>query len=170
MLDLVFFDTTGFSLQPCIPYGWVREGETFAIPSKKSKRLNILGFWGPEIDFFWRSHVGSVNSEVVIEAFDEYCAHLEKETIVVLDNAPTHTSHRFGARIEDWEAQGLRLFFLPTYSPELNWIEMLWRKIKYQWLPLSAYQSVDSLFSQVEAICDQIGQEYHLLIQEEQYT
>jgi hypothetical protein len=29
--------------------------------------------------------------------------------------------------------------YLPPYSPELNLIEILWRFMKYYWLPFSAY-------------------------------
>jgi len=39
------------------------------------------------------------------------------------------------------------LHWLPPYSPELNLIEILWRKIKYQWLPLRAYLSFNHLQS-----------------------
>jgi transposase len=42
---------------------------------------------------------------------------------------------------EEWREKGLSLFFLPTYSPELNLIEILWRFIKYQWLEIDAYES-----------------------------
>jgi transposase len=28
--------------------------------------------------------------------------------------------------------------YLPPYSPELNLIEILWRRIKYTWLPFSS--------------------------------
>jgi transposase len=41
--------------------------------------------------------------------------------------------------------QGLYLLFLPPYCPELNLIEILWRKIKYEWLPVSAYESFKDL-------------------------
>ncbi|MBC6474874.1 MAG: transposase [Hormoscilla sp. GM102CHS1] len=32
-------------------------------------------------------------------------------------------------------------FYLPTYSPQLNIIEILWRFIKYSWLNTDAYES-----------------------------
>jgi hypothetical protein len=39
-----FFDEAGTSLIPNIPYAWQTVGDTIEIPSKRSKRLNILGF------------------------------------------------------------------------------------------------------------------------------
>ena len=52
--------------------------------------------------------------------------------------------------------------FLPTYSPELNIIEILWRFIKYYWLPFSAYLSFEDLVREVENILVQIGTEFKI--------
>jgi transposase len=49
---------------------------------------------------------------------------------------------------------------LPTYSPKLNSIEILWRKIKYDWLPFSAYLSFGKLQEAVEHILKGFGSEY----------
>ena len=38
-------------------------------------------------------------------------------------------------KMEEWKENDLLVYFLPPYSPELNLIEILWRRIKYQWLP-----------------------------------
>ena len=43
-IDLCYFDESGFTLEPCVPYAWQQTGETIEIPSSKSKRLNVLGF------------------------------------------------------------------------------------------------------------------------------
>jgi transposase len=52
------------------------------------------------------------------------------------------------------------IFFLPTYSPELNIIEILWRFIKYSWLEIDAYESWISLVNAVENIIMKFGSEY----------
>jgi hypothetical protein len=53
---------------------------------------------------------------------------------------------------KEWEQKGLKIFFLPTYSPQLNKIEILWRFIKYEWLRPSAYGSYLSLVKAVEGV------------------
>jgi transposase len=58
-----------------------------------------------------------------------------------LDNASVQTRHAFLSHADEWMQRGVCLHFLPPYSPELNPIEILWRKIKYEWLPLDAYTS-----------------------------
>lgn len=47
--------------------------------------------------------------------------------IVIMDNLSAHKSHRARQMIED---AGCALVFLPTYSPDLNPIEMLWSQFK----------------------------------------
>lgn len=37
----------------------------------------------------------------------------------------------------------MRFYFLPPYSPELNRIVLLWRKIKYEWLPFKLFTQDD---------------------------
>ncbi|MCK5898808.1 MAG: transposase [Methylococcales bacterium] len=53
-----------------------------------------------------------------------------------------------------------RVALLPTYSPELNLIEILWRKIKYEWLPLSASVSYSDLKESVLKILNSFGKKY----------
>lgn len=161
--DLFFFDETGFSCQPSVPYGWQPKGETTEIPSQSSERLNTLGFWKADTqEVTAYTKVGSVNSGVVIECFDDFSQSLEQPSVVVLDQASTHTSHAFQARRKTWLERGLYLYFLPTYSPELNWIENLWRMIKYHWLPLDSYESFSKLRRGVESLLKQIGSSYFM--------
>ena len=89
-------------------------------------------------------------------------ARTGKLRLVVLDNAPIHTSQAFQARIMDWFRQGVGLHGLPPYSPELNLIEILWRKIKYQWLPPNAYLSFNHLKAELQAILSQFGSKYKI--------
>lgn len=55
-------------------------------------------------------------------------------------------------------ARATALYGLPaTYSPEFNLIEFLWRKIKYEWLPITAYQSFQSLTDHVLKVLSGYG-------------
>jgi len=160
--DLVYFDEAGFTLTPCVPYAWQVAGAPLTLPSRRSARLNVLGFLNLRGDFQSYLIEGKVDSEIVIQCFDAYCAQLTKPCLVVLDNAPTHRSEAFEAKIKSWEQAGLYLLFLPPYSPELNLIEILWRKLKYEWLPLSAYGSFKDLTEQLENTLKEIGSKYLL--------
>lgn len=160
-IDLVYFDESGFTLEPCVPYAWQPLGETLEVPSAKSQRLNVLGFLGHQQNQF-ESFVfeGSVNSSVVVACFDQFAKTLTKKTVVILDNASTHTSHEFVQNIESWEKQNLIIQPISAYSPELNLIEILWRKIKYEWMPFSAYTSFKTLKDALFEILANIGGKY----------
>lgn len=137
------------------------------LQSQRSKQLNILGFLHKNNDGFFYPHEGSVTSQVVIEAFEafgqRYVEHYQQTKlpcIVIIDNAPVHTSAAFLKKMEDWYSYGIGVHFLPTYSPELNLIEILWRKIKYEWLPFVAYSCYQNLKSEVQKVLDQLGKKY----------
>ena len=161
-LDLYYFDETGFNLVPNVPYAWQAIGETIGIPSSSSKRINVLGFCNKEQDFHATTVQGSVGSETVIACFDQFCRTINKKTTVIIDNAPVHTSGKFKEKLGAWEDNGLSVKFLPTYSPELNLIEIVWRFIKYSWLSLTAYLSFKHLKCELQKVLDGIGSEYKI--------
>ena len=80
----------------------------------------------------------------------------------VIDNASIHTSEAFEDRLPSWKKQGLIIKYLPPYSPELNLIEILWRRIKYTWLPFSAYACLNALSEALETILSHVGSEYQI--------
>ena len=161
-IDLYYFDECGFSLNPVIPYAYQPIGKTIEIPLSNAKgRLNVLGFFNTANNHFESfCFEDNINSDVVIACFNKFCQHLDKEALVIIDNASTHTSYEFEEMIPEWEKKNLNIKYLPSYSPELNLIEILWRFIKYRWLPFSAYLSFDSLVEEVENILKNIGSEW----------
>ncbi len=52
-----------------------------------------------------------------------------------MDQASIHTSHAILV-LAEWQEKQLEIFWLPTYSPHLNLIEILWRFMKYEWMKL----------------------------------
>lgn len=166
-ISLYYFDESGFSTNSCIPYAWQRRGDTRELPKQRSKRLNVLGFINRSNHSSFHTVEGSVKSAEVITAFDAFSEGYYDEyqqtkvpCIVVLDNASMHRSKEFKEKMKYWESKAVFLHFLPAYSPELNLIEILWRKIKYEWLTLDAYQSYEYLKQNVLNILDRVGIEY----------
>lgn len=102
----------------------------------------------------YHTTTGSVTTETVIDAFDQFVAQKKTDTfaVVVLDNASMHRSQTFRQKIFEWMSYRVHLVYLSAYSPELNLIEILWRQMKYAWLPLSAYLSFDHLCEEVHRL------------------
>ena len=61
-----------------------------------------------------------------------------------------------------WSEQGLTTVPIARYSPELNLIEILWRKIKYEWMPFLAYESFHALQESLFEILANIGKTYSI--------
>jgi transposase len=79
----------------------------------------------------------SINTSVVVACLNDFCTNITKKTIVVMDNSSIHRSEEFEDYIPLWKKKGLMIKYLIPYAPELNLIEILWRHIKYFWLPLA---------------------------------
>jgi transposase len=146
-LDLYFYDESHFGLLPVVPYAWQPKNQIICLPSFKSKYINVAGFYQNENDK--KCYVvenKTINAKKLVEIFDNFAKTTTKKTVVVLDNAPIHKSKLFQSYIKYWEEEyDLYLFFLPPYSPELNDIEIYWKKIKYSLLPLNSYTNFQSL-------------------------
>lgn len=74
----------------------------------------------------------------------------ERPCVIVLDNYSVHHSQLVKDKVPAMEAAGVRFFFLPPYSPEMNAIEPLWRQIKYQDLPERSHKAAQALQAAVD--------------------
>jgi transposase len=161
-LDIYYFDESGFSISSNLPYLWSPINHTAIVKTLTCKRINVLGFLSKRGILKSFIAEGRVNSEKVIEVFDEFVETLDKPTIVVLDNASFHKSKQFKSNIARWENRGLSLLYLPPYSPQLNIIETLWRFMKYIWIDYSAYLNGHNLLLYIQKIFDGYGRSYRI--------
>lgn len=149
-------------------YTWARVGERKVIrfESPAGRRVNVVGAWapfdptGPRLLFETRragraatdgpydavAHLHFVE-QVVAGLPEAYAEDVRRARpcVIVLDNYSVHHSLVVKERIPALKAAGVRFFFLPPYSPELNMIESLWRQIKHQDLPERRYPTIDEL-------------------------
>lgn len=70
--------------------------------------------------------------------------------VVVLDNAGIHTSKVVKAARAGLMRQGIYLYYLPAYSPELNRIESVFKQVKHHEMPVRSYTSKAELRQAVE--------------------
>jgi transposase len=161
-IDLYYGDEVGFNLMPKIPYAWQRIGENIELTSSRSKSFNVLGLLQKNGDFESVVFDQSINSHAVVGYFDKLAEKICKETWIILDNSPIHKSDYFMEQIPLWKEKGLNIYFLPPYCPELNLIEILWRFIKYYWMPIDAYLNIKNLENALFYILANVGNIYNI--------
>lgn len=159
-IDLRYGDESGFCLTPYVPYAWIEKGTTKLVRSQRSRRLNVLGFLNLQNELTSYVFECNIDSEVVIACLDDFSKCLTQTTVLVLDRASIHCTKKLSQKENEWREKGLHIFWLPTCSPQLNLIELLWQKIKYEWLDAEAYESWTQLVKSVENILKQVETKY----------
>lgn len=159
-INLYYLDEVGFSLVPSVPYGWQNIGEYLTILSRHSRRLNVLGIMNRKNHLETYVSEQSINSDVVIACIDTFFPSVDKPTVIVVDQSSIHISDAILDKLEEWQERQITIFVLPSYSPQLNLIEILWRFIKYEWLGIDAYSSWETFVESVEKILKEFGENY----------
>ena len=77
----------------------------------------------------------------------------------ILDNASFHKAKVVQPLIKVLEQKGLKLYFMPLYSPELNRVEKFWHKIKYELLEFKT-PGAKTLKNDVNQILNRFGKDY----------
>jgi hypothetical protein len=85
--------------------------------------------------------------------------YVGKPLTIILDNASFHKAKAIQPMIKVLAQKGLKLYFLPPYSPELNRIEKLWHKMKYELMEFKT-RNAKTLEEDVCKILDGFGLDY----------
>lgn len=158
LIALYYGDESKVSLEPCIPYGWQFADEQIAMPTANGSGLNCFALLSRDNQAAVETTDKAITGQFIFDRLEEFSMKLRKLTVVVLDNARIHKSKIVKERIEVWQKRGLYIFYLPRYSPHLNIVETLWRKLKYEWLAPADYLDKDNLFYQIRSALTSVGQ------------
>jgi transposase len=161
-IDLYFGDQSHFGLTPNVPYAWQTKENPILLPAVKGKYQNVVGLMTRKNKLYFEILETTFNSDRIICFMNRFVEQTVKKTIVILDNSPIHKSKKFMAKIEEWKEKDVFIYFLPPYSPELNLIEILWRRIKYQWLDFDAYKSFQNLKEKLNFVLNNFGVKYDI--------
>lgn len=158
--DVFFVDESSFSLQPEVPYRWQKIGTQLGFASTRKRVMSVLGFLNPlsgQLITYQVPAGENMNSETFVRFVNDFVGTLKRATTLVLDNASYHKSVLTRSHFEQWEKQGLTILFLPPRSPHLNVIEILWAKLKYNWLGTQDFRSVAALERKLNTIFKNYG-------------
>lgn len=130
---------------------WAKAGQRpLARSTHKYRWLYLYGFVRPssgDVEWWLASRVNIELWQAVLDAFAAALgAGRDKTVILVLDNAGWHTSPRIKV------PAGIRLCFLPSYSPELQPAERLW-PLTNETVANRAFANLDDLAQALDRRC-----------------
>lgn len=150
---VLFGDEASFAQWGSLSYTWAPRGQQPTVKtSGKRKAYKVFGL----IDYFsgrlfYKGHTGRFNSESYGTFLLEVLAQTKEHIILIQDGARYHTSkamEQFFAAHED----RLTKFQLPSYSPDFNPIEYLWKKVKKEATHLKYFPEFATLVEKVDRV------------------
>ena len=137
---LYFQDESSVSLVPVLGKTWAKKGETPKIKVTGNRgSICLSSAISPAGRMVFRIEKGTVNSETFVDFLKQIMKnHKWRKIIVVTDNYPAHNS----AYVKDFIEQNknkITVYYLPTYSPDLNPDEDVWKYLKN--VKLKAHQA-----------------------------
>lgn len=158
------------------------ERKVVRFEAPEGRRINVVGAWAPfdpcgaHLVFQTRRmDEGKYDAVAHLQFVTERVAELPPERsldyrrsrpcVIVLDNYAVHHSKVVKAEIPSLKQAGVRFFFLPKYSPELNLIEPIWRQVKHQDIPDRSYLSTQALQAAVDSALEARSGRSQLTIQ-----
>jgi putative transposase len=140
LIVLKFLDEAGFCLWSPVSYTYSRIGQQKLMEQSAQRygsRISILGLWDVDKQFDYALAQGGFNTSSYLKVMNAQAKSAQQRlqhsgmiTVIVQDNGSIHTSQQAKAMWPQWQQQGLFIFMLPAYCPELNDIETQWRQLK----------------------------------------
>lgn len=156
---MAFVDEAGFALTPPNRNAWSPAGQCHATTAVRGKRLNIIGALLSSGGLFTAKLWCHTTAELFAGFLGLLLEKANGPLTVIVDNASVHTAKAIRPLMALLKQRGLTLFFLPPYSPELNRIEILWRKIKYEWMAFKT-RDAPTLEADLDDIFGKFGKHY----------
>jgi len=131
----VFFDESGFMLQPLRRRTWAPSGNT---PQQcawdRHDRLSVISALSlspcrTHIGLYFQIHDHNIDAAGVASFLRELHEHLQAPIILVMDRWNVHKAAI--NRLKQSGATWLTVELLPAYAPELNPTEAVWNHTKY---------------------------------------
>jgi transposase len=156
---LLFMDAAHFILGPFLCALWCVT-RIFIKASAGRNRINVLGVVNAitkEILTF--NNTSYINAETIVSFFKKIKVHYGDMPVkIVLDNA----RYQHCTLVEETaKSLGITLLFLPSYSPNLNIIERLWKFTKKKILYAKYYETPDKFHLAITSFFQTINQNHN---------
>lgn len=148
---ILFGDEASFPQWGTLTYTWSRKGKQPVVKTSGNRKgykvLGLIDYYTG--DFFCKGHEGRLNSESYANFLKETLSQTNKHVILIQDGASYHRSKAMKEFFKQNSDQ-ITVYQLPSYSPDYNPIEKLWKKVKTKETHLHYFPTFDSLKVKVE--------------------
>ena len=155
--DVFFVDAAHFvrGSYLCCVWCWVR---LMIRGASGRQRYNVLGAWNAVRRQLIRvGNATRVSSDTMVELLEKIAAAKSRATTLVLDNARYQHCNKVK---EAAQKLGIDLLFLPSYSPNLNLIERLWKFTKKNVLRGKTYKDFAAFQAAINDCLDKTTTEH----------
>ena len=138
---------------------WVKRGKQKRVPTNTGrKRLNINGVLNIEKMETVVHYAETLNAQTTMELFDKIQqAYPNKKKIhLIIDNARYYKNRALQAYLRKRKCR-IKIHWLPPYSPNLNFIERLWRYLKKYIIGAKRRQSFKEFEADIRSFFEHIG-------------
>ena len=137
---LYFQDESSVSLVPALGTTWAKKGKTPKVKVTGNRgSICLSSAISPAGRMVFRIEKGTVTSKTFVDFLKQIMKnHHWRKIIVVTDNYPAHDSKYVNNFIEQ-NKKRIAVYYLPTYSPDLNPDEEVWNYLKN--VKLKAHQA-----------------------------
>ena len=109
---------------------WSPKGQTPVIKVTGARfRTNMVAAISTRGHLRFMVNQGTVTADVLCDFLKRLMHNAQQPIFLIWDGHPTHKSKKVRECIESFEGK-LEMYFLPSYSPELNPTEQVWRSVK----------------------------------------
>jgi transposase len=162
---ILFGDEASFPQWGTLSYTWARKGQQPTIKtSGKRKGYKVLGFIEYFTGrFFHQAIAGRFSSESYQTFLLQVLAQTNEPLFIIQDGARYHTSK---AMQQFWaeHRERITVYQLPSYSPDYNPIESLWRKLKKSATHNKHFAQFGELIATVDQALVHIAQHAELVL------
>jgi len=109
---------------------WAAKGQTPVVKVTGARfSTNMISAISTRGHLRFMVNQGTVTADVLCDFLKRLMHNAQQPIFLIWDGHPTHKSKKVHECIESFEGK-LEVYFLPSYSPELNPTEQVWRSVK----------------------------------------
>ena len=125
---------------------WAPVGQTPVVTKTgERKAIKMVSAISPRGELRFRVHEGRMNGDRFIDFLKALLDSVPGKIFLIVDGSSVHKAKKVREFVEDKTGGRLRLFFLPSYSPELNPDEWVWNNVKNDRIGRAVIMSKDDL-------------------------